>query len=437
MASSLVPSPSSLFLGVDIGTSGVRAMLIDDAAEVVAGARAPLPPPDRDGPRSEQDPQLWWQALATVLDELGPGQLGRVRALALDGTSGTVLLADADGLPLHPALLYNDRRARDEAASLADIAPATAPVHAPTAGLPKLLWLARQPFAKRARHCLHQADWLAGRLRGRFGDSDANNALKTGYDPVARRWPDWLQKLPLPGGWLPEVRNAGEPIGPLDPAMARRFGFASDTLLLAGTTDSTAAFIATGAARPGEAVTCLGSTLVLKVVSDEPVTAPRYGIYSQPLRDIWLAGGASSSGGAVLGEFFTDARLTELEPQLQPEAPTGLDYYPLPGPGERFPVADPDRAPRLDPRPADDAEFLQGLLEGIARIERLGYERLHQCGAPWPSAIRSTGRGARNAAWTRIRARVLGIPFVAPDHTEAACGAARLARDGYHRHQSR
>jgi len=427
----VVPRSSPLFLGIDVGTSGVRLMLRDCDDALIASVREPLPPGHRRGAASEQDPEHWWRALVTACRRLPPAPRARIAALAIDGTSGTVLLTDAAGRPLHPALMYDDARAQEEAEALRAVAPADSPARGPATGLARLLWLAKQPFARHARHALHQADWLLGRLAGRFGDTDPNNALKTGYDPLARRWPAWLEKTDLPPEWLPRVHPAGTPLARIAPVMAAELGLPESTLLVAGTTDSTAAFLATGAREPGEAVTCLGSTLVLKVLCARPVAAPEYGIYSQPLGERWLAGGASNCGGAVLRRFFSDARLRELEPRLCPERSTGLQYTPLPGIGERFPVNDPTLAPVLEPRPDDDAVFLQGLLESLAEVEREGYRRLAACGAPWPASIRTTGGGAGNRAWTAIRAARLGVPLLPAEQTEAAWGAAGLAREGW------
>ena len=120
--------------------------------------------------------------------------------------------------------------------------------------------------------------------------------------------------------------------------------------------------------------------------------------------------------------------MADLEPRLDPARPTGLDYYPLPGTGERFPVADPDLAPRLEPRPADAAQFLQGMLEGIAAIEARGYALLAELGGPPLRRVLSLGGGARNAAWTAIRQHRLGVPVTLAQTDEAAYGCARLAR---------
>ncbi len=373
-----------LHLGIDFGTSGCRACVIDDSGAVLAEVAEPLPEPLRDGDAVEQDPNIWWDALKRLLVAL-PDR-SQLKALAIDGTSGTVLLADKDGTPITPALMYNDGRAPGE---------------------PRGLWLLRQhPEAAR----LHsQADWLSFRLTGRHV-CDSNNALK------------------LPP--LPEVVPAGTPIGTILPAMAEELGLPAELLIVAGTTDSTAALIASGASAPGDAVTSLGSTLVLKVISDTPISAPEYGVYSQPYGERWLVGGASNSGGAVLRQFFSDEHMAELTTGLNFDVPTGLDYTPLPSPGERFPINDPKLQPCMEPRPDDELRFFQGLLEGIARIEARGYHLLHELGAPYPRRLFSVGGGARNRPRSRLRLGLIGCDGAEPRYHEAAYGAALLARRG-------
>lgn len=119
-----------------------------------------------------------------------------------------------------------------------------------------------------------------------------------------------------------------------------------------------------------------------------------------------------------------------LTPQLRPQQPTGLDYYPLPKVGERFPIADPHLATRISPRPTEDGHFFQGLLEGIASVEALAYQQLALLGAPPLRRVISIGGGARNEAWTLIRHRTLGVPVTVAEQTEACYGAALLALHG-------
>ncbi len=418
------------FLGIDLGTSGCRAHLIDIGGHVSARSTVPFITQPT-GPGKGANAQSWWEAVNRAIRgvvEYSPAE--NVVSLTIDGTSGTILLVDRTGVPLGYALMYDDDRARDEAREIQRVAPPNSGAHGPSSGLSKLLWLTKRVSKPQIGHCLNQADWIMGRLLGQFGISDENNCLKLGYDPENRCWPDWLDALNIERSWLPKVLPAGTYAGTIDPLIAVELGLPEDTNIVTGTTDSLAGFIATGATEPGEAVTSLGSTLVLKVVAEHPVFASEYGVYSHRLRHRWLVGGASNSGGAVLREFFTQSELDTMTRLLKPHQPTGLDYYPLLKPGERFPHADPHFEPRLDPRTDDPVRFYQGLLEGIASIERRGYERLESLGAPYPTNVRTVGGGADNAAWTTIRQRYLGVDVFTPGYTEAAYGAAILARDG-------
>lgn len=376
----------------------------------------------------EQLPHAWWQALAEcVAGLLGQIDGRRIRRIAVAGTSGTLLACDRYGQPLPPVLMYDDRRAGAQAARIARIADAESGAHGEGSSLAKLLWLQDNGRLREAAHALHQADWIANRLAGRFGHSDLNNCLKLGYDVRAGCWPAWLGETGIDAARLPLVHAPGETIGTVAPDVAAALGLPAEAEVAAGTTDGVAAFLAAGARRPGDGVTSLGSTLVLKLLSRHAVFSAPHGVYSHRLGAHWLAGGASSSGGAVLLGHFTANELREMTPRLDPEHPTGLDYYPLARAGERFPFADPEMAPRLSPRPADRARFLQGMLEGIARIEARGYETLAVLGAPALERVWTTGGGARNPAWRRIRERALGKPVRSAVCEEAAYGAALLA----------
>ncbi len=421
----------SLFIGIDVGTSACRACAIDERALVVAEARRELPPPLRHGVCVEQDPLVWWQALTETLDalcqQIDPGQVSRI---AVDATSGTVLLCTRDGTPLTPGLMYNDARAAAEARLIASTAPPDSAALGASSSLAKLLYLANS-LPNTDYLALHQADWLAGKLAGQFGVSDENNALKTGYDPVQRCWPEWLDALPVSTGQLPEVVPPGSVTGTVSAVSARRWGWPGSAEVAAGTTDSTAGFIATGADTAGTAVTALGSTLVLKVLSDQPVTAARYGVYSHRMGDRWLAGGASNAGGAVVRSLFSSCDIHRYTRLMRPHQPTGLDYYPLLSRGERFPLRDPLMEPRLEPRPPSDAVFFQGILESLARIEQHGYALLAELGAPCPEKVLTVGGGAENTGWMEIREQLLGVPVTRALHQQAAFGAALLARRGH------
>ncbi len=338
------------------------------------------------------------------------------------------MLCDNQGKPLEPVLMYHDNRARKQAAAIAAIVPQDYPVHSPSSSLAKLLYLQQQPRAQQARYALHQADWISGKLCGHFGYSDENNCLKLGYDVRRRRWPDFLETLGIRQALLPRVVSPGTTIGRVEKTLARQLGLPPETCIVAGTTDGVAAFLASGASQPGEAVTSLGSTLVIKALSDCYVNDWRCGIYSHRLDDLWLVGGASNCGGAVLLQYFSPQQLVAMTPRLQPQQPTGLDYYPLPAPGERFPVNDPDKQPVLIPRPADEVRFFQAILEGIAAVEAEAYRRLASQGVPWPTSVRTLGGGATNRPWMMIRQQLLQVPISVAHHRQAAFGAALLAQ---------
>jgi sugar (pentulose or hexulose) kinase len=255
--------------------------------------------------------------------------------------------------------------------------------------------------------------------------SDWHNVLKLGYDPARLAYEPALANSRL-AGLLPPVLAPGTAIAPVLPEWVREFGLGADCRVHAGTTDSIAAFLASGLEQPGDAVTSLGSTLVIKLLSEVRVDAPDVGVYSHRLGDRWLVGGASNCGGATLRRFFTDAELIRLTAQLDPNQPSGLDYYPLPGVGERFPIADPHLIPRLEPRPAEDCRFLLGLLEGLTRVEALGYGRLRDLGASPLMQVLTAGGGSCNPVWEQLRRQALGVPVTRAPHSEAAYGTAGL-----------
>ena len=419
----------SLFIGIDLGTSGVRACAVNHHEELLHTSNTSLPSPDIQQRSITQDPQVWWQATQTVLKDLFTHiDAANVQAISVNGTSGTVLACDHNGTPLAPARMYNDSFCTEQATDISQIAPKTSAAHGTSSGLAKILYLqAQYPLAK---HFLHQADWILGQLTGVFNITDENNALKSGYDPVNTCWPDWLKKLNVKLACLPDVVPPGTPVATIKNNLFN--SLSPECQVISGTTDSIAAFIATGANKPGDAVTSLGSTLVLKIISETPVSAPEYGIYSHRLGNHWLAGGASNSGGAVLKHYFKQEKIDQLTPLLNPEQLTGLNYYPLIQAGERFPVNDPIFPPKLEPKADSELKFFQGILEGISHIEFEAYQKLHQLGAPYPSQVETAGGGSKNEAWTKIRQSVLGVPVKQAKFSEACYGSALLAKRGFY-----
>ncbi len=412
-----------LSLGIDFGTSGARSAVIDNDCNICWLNNQPfvVSAPSLD--------QVWKQTLWQLIDRIPPEIKNNIGRIAIDGTSSTVLLCDKAGQVLGEPLLYNDDRGKVWLEQIRAIAPPRHSVISATSSFTKLIWYSQQSYFSTAHYLLHQADWLAALLHGQLGVSDYHNALKLGYDVVNLQYPDWLSAtsfFPL----LPQVLTPGQPIATLLPKVSRQLGLSADCLVCAGTTDSIAAFAAAGVDQPGQAVTSLGSTLVLKLLSKQPIDRTQYGIYSHRWGDLWLVGGASNTGGAVLRHFFSDRELADLSRSINPQQTTDLDYYPLLRSGERFPINDPELLPCLTPRPPQDSAFLQGLLTGIASVEVRGYQLLQQLGADALTAVYTAGGGAKNLVWQEIRQRQLKVPMLNATHQDAAYGTALIAQQG-------
>ncbi|MBP0021407.1 MAG: FGGY-family carbohydrate kinase [Cyanobacteria bacterium SBLK] len=416
------------YLGLDFGTSGARAIAIDEREKSCWEGRSAFN-------TSENWVAVWQETLWGLLSQIPLSIRREMAAIAIDGTSSTVLLCDEKGQAIADPLLYNDPRGEEVREKIADISPPDSVVRSATSSLAKLLWWEKEGLCDRSVYLLHQADWLGFQLHGKLGISDYHNGLKLGYDVEGLCYPDWLAGLPL-RRLYPRIVAPGTPIGEVREEICDRWEFPRDCWVCAGTTDSIAAFLASGATQPGDAVTSLGSTLVLKLLSTTRIEEARSGIYSHRLGDLWLTGGASNTGGAVLQHFFSEEALQDLSQQIDGDRESPLQYYPLLQQGERFPINAPDLQPQLEPRPENPIDFLRGLLESMARIEAMGYQRLQDLGGTPLKQAYSAGGGAKNSQWTTIRQRHLCVPMTPSRHLEAAFGTALLAKRGRNNHLS-
>jgi D-ribulokinase len=421
------------YLGLDFGTSGARAIAIHQTSNLsstpqilheqsLAFASA----------RDARDPMVWKMVLFELVGSIPKAVRSQLRAIAINGTSSTVLLCDPQGEPLLPPMMYSDKGNPALLDRLSTIAPAHHCVLSASSSLVKLLTFQTQAEWANAKYFLHQADWLSFLLHGQLGISDYHNSLKLGYDPATQAYPAWFCALLLQPlqTLLPKVLPPGTAIGTVSPTVCAQLDLPLNCQVSAGTTDSIAAFLASGATHLGEAVTSLGSTLVLKLLSRQRIDCAEYGIYSHRLGHLWLAGGASNTGGAVLAHFFSPQDLVQLNQHIDPTQDSPLHYYPLLTSGERFPSNQPDLQPRLEPRPTSDAEFLHGLLESLARIEAQGYQLLEQLGASRLQQVFTAGGGAKNEVWQTIRQRQLQVDVRRSPQDEAAYGTALLALRG-------
>lgn len=428
-----------VWLGVDLGTQGARALAVTDDGRVLGRGAASLTG-HRDGNRHEQRPEDWWRAVGTAVRRtLREAPAARVRGLAVCATSGTVLLTDASGAPLTPALMYDDGRAAAEAAyaqeAAADTWQALGIRIQPSWALAKLLWLTRaEPGGHRGARVCHQADFVTARLVGRPVPTDSSHALKTGYDVAGRRWPAEVhERLGLSGLDFPAVVTPGTELGTVCRAAAEETGLAEGTRVLAGMTDGCAAQLGSGAWEVGRWNSVLGTTLVLKGVTASPLHDPSGVVYNHLAPDgNWLPGGASSVGAGVLTRTFPGADLAHLDRLAAGREPAGVVAYPLVARGERFPFLAPEAEGFVTGGgPDGEADHHHAaLLQGVALVERLCLAYVRLLGAPVEGPVTFTGGATRSAYWNQLRADILGRPAAIPEHTDPALGMAVLAAHG-------
>ncbi|MEV5525977.1 FGGY-family carbohydrate kinase [Streptomyces prunicolor] len=404
------------WLGIDLGTQSVRALLVTADGTVLGAGTAPLTN-HRDGVRHEQDPGEWWEAVCVASCSALAGQRSspvRIGGLAVCGTSGTVLLTDLEGRPLTRGLMYDDGRAVAEAARVG---------MQTSWALPKALWLLDTNGPGRVTH---QPDVITAKLTGGTVPTDSSHALKTGYDAEHEVWPPQLAHL---GEVLPEVVRPGARLGEVCRAAAEATGIPAGTPVVAGMTDGCAAQIASGALRYGAWNSVLGTTLVLKGASARPVRDDAGVVYNHRAPDgSWLPGGASSVGAGALP---VGADPAELDREAAAYEPSGVLTYPLASSGgERFPFLAPEATAFTLGKPVSEADGWAAVLQGVAFTERLCLDYLHHLGAPIDGPLTFTGGAARSAYWNQLRADILGRPARVPEQIEPALGMAVLAAYG-------
>ena len=425
----------SAFCGVDVGTQGVRAVVVDATGRELAAAARPLPTGHRDGSCHEQRPDHWWDALvgSVAAAMAASGAADRVEALALDATSGTVVLEAADGSPRGPALMYDDARAAAEGALVAEVGAALWAELGyrmqATWALPKVLWLLSRDGVGADDRVVHQSDHLVRRLTGHAVATDTSHALKTGADLRDASWPAAIhEELGLAPGRLPDLVLPGTVLGEVSREAARATGLRAGTAVRAGMTDGCAAQIAAGALEPGSWSSALGTTLVVKGATDDLVRDPHGAVYCHRHPDGgWLPGGASSTGAGILAREFPGVDLAALTDRAHRHVPVGGATYPLAGTGERFPFVAADAHGFLSEHAVDDAQRFAALCQGIAYVERLAYDVLAALGADVSGTVSLTGGAVANHWWSQLRTDVLGRTTLQPASAEAATGMAVLA----------
>ncbi|UOF90406.1 FGGY-family carbohydrate kinase [Fodinisporobacter ferrooxydans] len=433
-----------LLLGIDVGTQGVRIIISDSAGTVLAQYSATFPfklSARISQDAVEQDPNTWWECVCEcitgVLQALSKNERNcspqSIICLSVTSTSGTVVLLDDKGDPIHPAIMYNDRRSASYAGICnelgADVADSLGYSFSASFGLPKMIWFEREhpEWMGENFRWIHATDFIIGKLVGDFQYTDETNALKSGYDLLTGKWPGYIEKLGLEGQ-LPKVIQSGTCIGNVCSMAAARTGLSTNTQVIAGMTDGCASQIAAGAVHPGDWNSTIGTTLVIKGVTDRLYIDLQKRIYSHkhPM-GYWMPGGASNTGGEALEIQFGRDKYESLNNAVNPNEPSGLLCYPLQRTGERFPFHHSLAKGFEQGMQRDEAHRYAGFLEGIGYLERLSFDLLDEMGVPNKQKIYVSGGAAKSSVWLQIRANILNTPLYKPRVPEAAMGMCIVA----------
>ena len=435
----------SFFLGIDLGTSAVKALLVDERQSVRATAQAPLATTRPAPLASEQDPAAWWEAVGAALDALAawhPREMAGVTALGLAGQMHAALLLDASDRALRPAMLWNDGRAEAEAAELngAGLAPALGVPAMAGLTAPKLLWLARHEpdVLARARSLLLPKDLIRLHLTGERA-TDASDAAGTWLlDQATRRWSGpAVAACGIDPAILPPLLEGTAPTGRLRPELARRFGLPPGITVAAGGGDTPCGGLGVGAVEDGRAYVSLGTSAQVFAATSAYRPAPEAMVHAfcHAVPGRWYQMAALLNGASVLdgiarllGGADIPALLAEAEAGFS--GPSRLLVLPYLA-GERTPHDDPHARGVVFGLTPDTtrAELVQAALEGVAFALADGRDALAAAGTR-VSAAGFIGGGARSVFWARIIAAALGteLHLYRDGARGPAFGAARLAR---------
>ena len=440
-----------LWLGIDVGTSSVKAVLVDDGDAVVAEASAPLTV-DRPHPMwAEQHPEAWWAATAESLDRLAadrPDGMARVGAVGLSGQMLGVAPLDRDGRPIRPAILWNDGRAAAEGAALEGAVPGFAAVTGsrPMPGFPapKLLWLARHEpdVLARARHVLLPKDYIRWRLSGEVAADRADASATLLMDTAGGDWhPGILAACGVSAAQLPRLVESAEVAGTVLPDLARRWRLPAGVPVVGGGGDNMCGGVGAGTVTDGAAFVSLGTSGVYFVANRDFRSSIGHGMHTHRhavpglfcQQAVILSAAAALTwvadlvGAADIGRLVGEVEAAGLSPAATPVFTPYLA-------GERTPHDDPGLLACFSGLSfaTGRLHLVQAVMEGVALAIADCQDALAATGAAVSGPVAMVGGGARSRLWTDLVAAATGRPVTIADNAAVgpALGAARLGRAG-------
>lgn len=435
-----------MYLGIDAGTSEIKALVIDRHGEIIATSGAKLTVQRPHPHWSEQDPAEWWQALQQAVSSLR-SKVGErwasVRAIGLSGQMHGAVLLDGDNRVLRPCILWNDTRCAAECQELTalatDLSAISGNLAMPGFTAPKLLWVARHEpgiFAATASVLLPK-DYLRWKMSGEKL-SDMSDAAGTLWMDVAKR--DWSDSLLAACGLtrdhMPRLVEGSEPAGKLKAELARQWGLSEEVIIAGGGGDNAASAVGIGAVNAGDAFISLGTSGVLFAVNDRfrPNPASAVHAFCHALPDRWHQMSVMLTAASALrwlcdllgaSETTLLAEVATLSAADQRSAPLFLPYLS----GERTPHNDPQATGSFHglTHATQRASLAYAVMEGVTFGMADGLRVLEEAGTTINSCS-LIGGGARSSWWAQLMADALNIPIATHQGGEAggALGAARL-----------
>ncbi len=437
-----------MFLGIDLGTSEIKLLLLDTEGRIAGQAGAALQLSRPQPLWSEQVPADWWLATQSAVQQLrasAPEAWARVRAIGLSGQMHGAVLMDAQDQVLRPAMLWNDGRSHAECAELEQLAPRLQALAGnlamPGFTAPKLLWVQHHEPAlfERVRSVLLPKDYLRWCLSGNKVSEPSDAAGTLWLDVEQRDWSDGLlAACRLSRKQMPRLVESNAVSGLLKPELAQAWGLGPEVLIAGGAGDNAASAIGIGATDPGDGFISLGTSGVLFVVNDRYRPNPRSAVHAfcHALPERWHQMSVMLSAASCLRWFVgfsgagSEAALLDevqaLSLQEQLSAPVFLPYLA----GERTPHNDPFAPGLFDGLRHESTRAHGGyaVLEGVAFGLADGLAALQDAGTE-VKQLALVGGGSRSAFWAQLIADALNVEIVLPAGGEAgaALGAARLA----------
>jgi xylulokinase len=441
-----------MILGIDVGTGGTRAVLIDRAGRLLASFASEHAPIQSDHIGwAEQAPEDWWRAAReAIAGAMAASELtgAEIEAVGLTGQMHGCVMLDADGMVLRPALIWADQRTQPQCDWLTEkigferLIELTCNPALPNFTLTKLLWVREhQPeIFRKIAHVLCPKDCVRYRLTGEFA-MDMQEASGTLLLDVAdRRWSAEVAEIAgIPMAWLPRLFEGPEICARINAAGAAATGLATGTPVAAGAGDQGAGAVGMGILSPGSVSATIGTSGVVFAATDAPIKdrLGRLHTFCHAAPGRWHVMGVTNGAGLSLRYFrdtFAPASSYEELTALAAEVPAGCDGL-MWAPylfGERTPHLDPQARAAFVGITASHTRgyFIRAVLEGVAFSLKDTFTLFHELGVP-VNAIRLGGGGARGPLWRQIQADVYGHPVELLEAEEGgAFGAALLAGTG-------